>query len=413
MIDVRLRRSPKLIINLPPRHGKTSITAVRFAVWCLLNNPDWEIVVVSYAQEIANKMSRQARALLGHSYVKELWRNTTLSTERSAVAEWQIEVNNETTRGGYKAVGIGGALTSAGANVLLIDDSSKNLEEADSVLQQEKVWDWYTSVALTRLAPEHGIINIQTRWNLNDLTGKILKAEPEKWQVLRYQAIDENNDVLIPSRFPLSFFESIKIPMPPRLWEALYQQNPINRTGNIVKLAHIKRFDIKDIDLDKATTWLQSWDLRFGKSQAKTSSYVVGQVWVKLNDSYYLIDQVRERLGYSDSKQAIIAMSNKWPKAKIRLVEAKANGEAMEDDLSQLGIQLVQPRGDKIQRLERVYGEFVTGRVFIPNDLECVVTELIQFPQSENDDQTDSLSQGISYFMEQSNYTLEVFSINR
>lgn len=406
--DVRLGNSPRLMINMPPRLGKSSITAVRFALFCLLNNPDWEIVCASYVQSLSVKHSRQARELLNDDYVRLAFPDIKLSDESGAVHEWSIKYKG-VTAGGYKACGVGGSLTGSGSNILIIDDSSKNSEEADSLHHQEKLWDWYTSVALTRLAPNSGVLVIQTRWNLNDLTGQILAKDSGLWQTIAFPALDNYGESIHPARFSTDFFLNLKKTLSPRLWCALYMQEPIQRDGNLIKEQHLV---FKTLDYSNANSWLQSWDLRFGKSQEAASSYVVGQVWCKIDKVYYLVDQVREKLSYYETKQAFVAMSNKWPQAKLKLVEHKANGAALEDDLQSIGgIELVNPHGDKIQRLEYCYGSFVSGQVIINPELERVIKpEFLAFPKGQNDDMVDAATMAIKRLMDDETI-LQVFAI--
>ncbi len=385
MFRTRNGLMPRINVTMPPRHGKTSVTSQRFLPWVLLNNPDWEVAVTSYSQTIAEKASLAARNLLeSNPYVKKVWPHITISKERSSVKEWFI-YNKGKLAGCYRAVGVGGSFTGNGYNLLVCDDLFKNSEEADSPLIRGKVWDWYTSVALTRQAPLNGIVNINTRWHLDDHIGRLLKLEPDRWLNLKYPAINADGLPLMPERFTLNQLLKIKHTMPPRLWAALYEQNPINVEGNIVKEHFIKSFVTPPDDFDMM---VQSWDLRFSRSQSASSSFVVGQVWGKHDGKFYLVDQIRERLSYTESRQAIVAMSNKYPKATIRLVEKKANGDAIDDDLEWLGITLVEPKGDKVQRLERCYGLLVSGQVFIAEELLPIIKpELLSFPNGDHDDQ--------------------------
>lgn len=374
---------PRIILTVPPRHSKTSVM-LRFLLWTLLNNPEWEVTIVSYSQTLADKASLAARNLIeNNAYIKKTWPHITLSKERSSVKEWFI-YNRGNLAGCYRAVGVGGSLTGSGFSCLICDDLFKNIEEADSLLMRDKIWDWYTSVAMTRQAPKNMIINCNTRWHLDDHIGRLLKLNANEWLTFKYPAF-VNDKPLFPQRFTANQLLKLQSTMSPRLWQALYMQEPINASGNIIKQEHLQYFETLP---EEPSMMIQSWDLRFSRSQAATSSFVVGQVWAKCNNCYYLTDQVRERIGFVDSKRAVIAMSNKYHKANIRLVEKKANGDALEDDLSLLGITLVEPRGDKIQRVERCYGLFVSKQVFIHESLrKDIEPELLSFPNGQNDDQ--------------------------
>lgn len=424
MLAVRAGTRPRLILSVPPRHGKSQTCAVRFPLWCLLNNPDWEIVVASYGQELAERFSRHARALLPHDYIRSLWKINP-DPKHSAVREWKL--NHGKPFGTYKAVGRGGALTGAGAHVLCIDDALKDTQEADSLTIRENLWDWYCGVARTRLAPGGGILVIQTRWHVDDLVGRLIREQAndkaEQWDVLQFQAIAENDEPqrkagepLHVERFSLQELEAARASMAPRLWEALFQQRPTQPGGNIVKDDWIKTYNVDELSLSECDEVIQVWDLRFGKSQAKTSSYVVGQVWARKGANAFLVDQLRGRWDYAESREMVRVLSARYPEALAKLVENKANGPALESDLQDEipGLILVDPRGDKIQRLERVIPLFRAGNVHVPRTpwLNDYKRELTAFPDGENDDQVDCTSMALGWFHEKTKDVDDVLLLN-
>jgi predicted phage terminase large subunit-like protein len=412
MLDVRAKKSPRLIITVPPRHLKSETCSVRFPLYCLLNNPDWEVVVTSYGQTLAERFSRKARALIENEHVKSLWRHE-YDRNHFSVKEWKI--GKEMQGGTYKAVSRGGALTGAGANCLLVDDPLKDVVEADSKLIRENLWDWYSGVARTRLAPGGGVIVVQTRWHEDDLVGRLIaeeKSNPEadQWCKLEFKAIAEEDEqhrkageALHPERMNVIELSRTRSSMVPRLWDALYQQRPSRPGGTIIKESWIKYYS--HIDLNDMDEMIQTWDLRFGASQKSGSSYVVGQVWARKGAQYFMLDQIRDRMDYVGSRDAIRELSTRYPQAIAKLVENKANGPAISSDLASEidGIVLFEPRGDKIQRLERIAPLFMAGNVYICGDAHWTknyVAELLAFPTAPNDDQVDATTQALAWFKE-------------
>lgn len=221
----------RLCVLMPPRHGKSEVVSRHFPAWYLGRNPEKEVILASYNDTLARDMSRDARRVFRDAAV-DLW-GLSLSGESKAVERWQLEGH----AGKFQASGIGGAITGRGADIALLDDPEKNLEEAESPTYQRHKWDWYRSTLRTRLAPGGAIVIVATRWSKSDLVGRILdEAEKggEHWDVVRLPAIAVENDLLgrsvgealWPERFPLSELDEIKRTLGGRLWNGLYQQDP-------------------------------------------------------------------------------------------------------------------------------------------------------------------------------------------
>lgn len=433
MLDVRARKSPRLIICLPPRLGKSQIASVRFALFCLLNNPRWEVIVGSYSRSLVNRFSRAARSLVeSHDYIHALWPKIKLSDDHASIEEWRIEEEGDPgymTGGTYRAVGRGGSITGSGADCLILDDLIKDAQEADSSIVHAGIWDWYSSTARTRLAPGGGVVIVMTRWNIADLIGRLLaeeKANPkaDKWDVVEYRAIAEVNekhrkigDSIHQARWSNEEMNRVKDNTIPRWWDALYQQRPTIRGGNLFKEVHFRRYwatpDVLDFDHIVCV-----WDLRFGKSQSKSTSFVCGWVIGMKGGQFYVLDERRDRWSYAESREQVKKMHEEWPLAMAKVIENKANGPALESDLEGYvpGIVLYDPRGDKYQRAERVLPLCMAGNVFLPADeiapwVKDAIAELCAFPGGVNDDRVDCLSMGLSYLLENASGNWEVKAI--
>jgi hypothetical protein len=241
------KRGPRLIIELPPRHGKSELISRCFPPFLLGHHPDWEVVCASYNSDLATDFGREVRSVLHEPRYRDLFPELEIRKDSNAV-----DYVKTTAKGSYTAVGVGGALTGRGAHVLLIDDPVRNREDADSELVSETTWKWYQSVARTRLSPGGGIIICMTRWSLNDLAGRLQDAakerpDAEKWLVYSYPAIatrDEprrkSGEALHPERWPLTELEKLRGALDAREWSALYQQNPVPDSGLIFSRDWIK-----------------------------------------------------------------------------------------------------------------------------------------------------------------------------
>lgn len=425
MAAVILGKSPRLIVNVPPRHGKSEICTIRFPLWAMLNNPGLEVIACSYAQSLAIEFSRKARALVFDPYVEGLWgvrsRGGTFTAEK-----WSL-----TNKSSYQSTSVLGSIVGKGAHILLIDDPLKNIVEADSAIHRNKIYEWYGSAALTRLAPGAGVILIMQRWHELDLTGQLLRAEHleggDKWTHIEYQAIAENDErwrkkgeALLPSRYSVPMLRKLEANMVTRAWRANYQQRPTRKGGNVFQETWFQRYRQKPVfNPTDQVDWFSSWDLRFGKSQAKGSSYVCGQVWARVGATKYLIDQVRGKWDFVQTLEAFDTLAKQYPQCHCHLVEDKANGPAMESILCEKisGIILRKPKGDKVQRAEAAQPTSKAGNVWIPDPDYFVwakiwLDEITQFPGGEDDDQVDCMSQAIVYMLENERAIEEVVCVN-
>ncbi len=298
-----------------------------------------------------------------------------------------------------------------GADILDIDDPVKNFKEAHSKTAQEKVWEWYKSDAYTRLSPGGGVLLTMTRWHQNDLAGRLLEqmrsGEGEQWRVISFPAIateDEAHrklgEALHPERYPLEALERIKQALGSYMWSALYQQRPMPDGGAVFKKEWIRYYYPHELP-ERFDRWAQSWDLAFKNKE--DSDFVVGQAWAKKGASFFLLDQVRGRLSFTGSKNAVLELSHKWPKAYQKLIEDKANGPAVMDALKDAvsGLIPVEPYGSKVARAHSVTPLWEAGNVYIPHPsvvhwVPAFENELLNFPASTNDDQVDAMTQALN-----------------
>lgn len=221
----------RVIITIPPRHGKSMLCSQYFPAWYMGRNPDKYLISATYGQDLSDDFGRKVRDQLTDSYFKAVFPDSQLRSDSKAAARF------ETTNGGtYFGVGAGGPITGRGAHLLLIDDPIKNREEADSEAMRVKLWDWYRSVAYTRLMPQGAVVVIMTRWHEEDLIGQILANEnASDWTVFNLKAISDSGQPLWPESYNLDALNDIRRTVGEYDWSCLYQQEPIPHEGIIFK----------------------------------------------------------------------------------------------------------------------------------------------------------------------------------
>jgi predicted phage terminase large subunit-like protein len=406
----------RLIVSMPPRHGKSELVSRRLPAFIFGINPDAQIISASYGADLASRMNRDVQRIMDSPDYARIFPKTKLSGDNvRTVAQGTFLRNSDifeivNHKGVYRSAGVGGAITGMGANFAVIDDPIKNQEEADSPVYREKVWEWYTSTLYTRLEKQGQVLLTMTRWHEDDLAGRLLaqaKADPlaDQWVMLELPAVRDTDtneldpremgEALWPEKYPLPRLNKIKA-NGSRVWNALYQQRPSAAQGNIIKREHFRYYDARP----NLTDMLISVDATFtGK---KTSDYVAMQVWGRDRANKYLVDQVHEQLGITATIRELLKLCGKYPAAALKLIENKANGPAIEDLLKDevSGLVLWEPRGDKVSRLNACAPQFEGGNVYFPNPalnpwVKDLVEELVTFPNATHDDRTDACTMAL------------------
>ena len=407
--DVADGKCKRLMIFMPPRHGKSMLASEYFPSWYLGQHPDHYVIAATYAQGLADDFGRKVRNLIASDVYKSLFPGG-LSEDSHAASRLH------TVKGGaYFAVGAGGPITGRGAHLLLIDDPIKGREDADSAVMRNRLKEWYTSVARTRLMPGGAIVVIQTRWHEDDLAGWLLREHAhEGWEVLNLPALAEPNDplgraegeALWPESYPVDELSTIRRSIGDRDWSALYQQRPSAAEGSIFKRQHWQYYEPIEVaprallESLKIYNVIQAWDTAFKAKE--TSDYSAG-VTIGVSDTrYYVLDVWRHRLEYPELKDAIKAQANKWGVTSI-LIEDGASGQSLIQDLqrsTRLPIVPVKADRDKVSRAHAVTPTHAASLCYLPNNAHWVsdfVDELAAFPSAPHDDQVDAFVHALTW----------------
>ena len=436
--DVAAGKSPRLMLLMPPRHGKSELASKNFPAWHLGRHPDHEFIACSYNLSLAMGFSRKVKQLIDDTLYKTVFEGVSLDKNNQSTEEWAIAGK----RGGYVAAGIGGPITGKGAHVLVIDDPVKNAEEADSGDAREKIWEWYLSTAYTRLAPGGGVLVIQTWWHDDDLAGRLQQMmataqegdeDIDQFEVVKYPALAETDEyldpvtnkivhneptpgatllrskgeALHPSRYPVKALSKIRALNRKsdggdgRWWSALYQQNPVPDDGVYFSKEQFRRAQIPHIT--RANVMI-AWD--FAISEKKQNDYTVGTVGLQdENDVLHVADVVRFRS--QDAffiVESILDLCAKWYSPTLVLgfedgqiykaISAVLKKRMLERKLYP-SVSVLVPITDKMARARAIQGRMQQGMVSFNTSgdwYDVVRSEMLRFPAGVHDDCVDSLA---------------------
>lgn len=404
-------RIKRLIVTMPPRHGKSQLCSRYFPAWYLGTRPDNRVILCSYEAGFAAKWGGEARDILSeHGGLF----GVRVSDETSARDDWKIDGRE----GGMVTAGAGGAITGRGANLFIVDDPVKNARDANSPTVRQGVWDWWQSTALTRLEPDASVLVIQTRWHKQDLAGRLIAedqdeddgGDDERWEVLNLPAIAESEgdamgrsigDALWPERWSAERLEKRKRRLGGYVFGALYQQRPTDPEGNYFKRSW---FNVVTPDrvpqLERAT---RCWDLAAtvqGEKGNEDPDYLAGvKIGKGVDGRYYVqhchterttpdgVEKTIRQLAHSDGRDVAIRAEQ----------EGAASGKIVANYYSRLmdgwnfrftGI----PRNSKFTRSGPFNAACERGDVVLVAGAwnEPFLEELTAFPTGTHDDRVDA-----------------------
>lgn len=381
----------RLIVTMPPRHGKSELVSRRFPAWYLGRNPGRRIIACSYAATLAERFSGAAR----DQFADPRWPFAArLSPTSASRAAWDIEGE----RGGYIAAGVGGPITGEGADLLIIDDPVKNSEEADSAIIRDSIWNWYQTTAYTRLEGRGAaIVLLMTRWHEGDLAGRLLAEQRnggEAWHTIDMAAINAAGEALWPERYDLDTLDTIRRAIGPRAWSALYQQRPAPAEGAMFKR---EWFEVVPMAPD-GLRWVRYWDL--AQTTKTTGDYTVGAsvAFDPGTGRTYVRDVIRGRWEWPDARALMRSAFIAEP-GTVECVERAMHGltalQEFERDAALLNKRIygITVDRDKVSRAQTFAARAATGRVRLVQGpwIADWLSEVCAFPQAAHDDQVDSV----------------------
>ena len=412
LMEMILGKYHKLIVNMPPRHGKSELISKYFPAWFLCHFPDKKIIFTSYNANFAKLWGLNVMEIIreyGNLYNIEIDKNLRSSSD--------FRIANH--RGGMSAVGAGGAITGKGCDLLIIDDPIKNQMEANSQIIRDKIWDWFLATAYTRLEPDGLLVIIMTRWNDDDLCGRIIKKinsdSEDSWKTLIIPAIAETNDplgrkentALWEKRFSIKKLLDIKNTIGAYWFSALYQQRPAPKEGNIFNRNHFKYFSMKNyeiiyqknekiysLNLNECRIYV-SIDLAVNSKQ--TSDYTVAIVFAVNNENdIFILEIIRERFEGADHIELVKNIYAKWKPVLIGIEKVQYQLTLIQQSL-RIGLPIIEliPDSDKVSRSLAIASRMRSGKVYFKenaNWLNDFEDELLNFPLGRYKDQVDAFA---------------------
>ena len=399
----------RLIINMPPRHTKSEFASYLLPAWFLGKYPDKKIIQTAHTAELAVGFGRKVRNLVNSPDYKAIFPNVSLQSDSKAAGRW-----NTSQGGDYFAIGVGGAVTGKGADLLIIDDPHSEQEGASADINVfNRTYEWYTSGPRQRLQPNGAIVVVMTRWHNKDLTGQVVDASikrggADQWEVIELPAIMPSGNPLWAEFWKMEELQALKAELPNSKWMAQYQQDPTSEEGALVKRDWWQIWEGRSPP--QCEFVIQSWDTAFMKNQRADFSACTtwGVFYLEDDDgmlapNLILLDAYQERLEFPELKKMAMEKYKAYtPDAFI--VEAKAAGMPLIFELRAMGIPVQEytpSRGnDKISRVNAVSDLFASGVVWAPETrwAEETIEQFAGFPNMEHDDLVDSTTQALLRF---------------
>jgi len=390
----------RLIINMPPRHTKSEFASFFLPAWMIGQNPKLKIIQATHTAELAVNFGRKTKHLIDSQEYQNIFK-TRLQEDSKAAGRW-----NTSDGGEYFAVGVQGAVTGRGADLLIIDDPHSE-QDVNSPSAFDNAYEWYTSGPRQRLQPGGRIVLVMTRWSTKDLTQRLLNAQSnenaDQWEVVEFPAILPSGEPVWPEYWKLEDLNSVKASAGVAKWNAQYMQNPTSEEGALIKREWWKNWDHKEMPVIEHT--IQSYDTAYLKKEtADYSAITTWGVFRPNEDSprqIILLDSYKERLEFPELRRVALEQYKYWNPETV-IIEAKASGLPLMYELRNMGIPAMNftpSKGqDKIARVNAVSPLFESGQVWAPLDQEFaqeLVEECAAFPYGDHDDLVDSTTQAL------------------
>ncbi len=382
----------RLMLYLPPRHGKSEMTTIRYPVWRLEQDPTLRVIIACYGQALAETFSRRARRLAESRLA--------LSKERAAAGDWETEAG-----GGMRAVGVGTGVAGRGAQLVIVDDPIKSREEADSEAYRERVGAWFTDDLYTRLEPDGAIVLIQTRWHEDDLAGRLLAAMEgggEQWEVLSLPALAEEDDPLgrpegaplCPDRYDVAALEGIRTVLGTYSFSALYQQRPGPREGGFFKWAWFRPAAAKPALARRVRYWDTAGTEGAG-------DYTAGVLMSRTAEGIFTVEHVHRGQWSPGRRDQEIVATAKEDGTSVSIWLEQESGVGGQDRsaatiraLAGYTVHAEHVTGSKESRADPLAAQAEAGnvRVLTGDWVHRFLSELASFPTGSHDDQVDAAS---------------------
>jgi predicted phage terminase large subunit-like protein len=395
-----------IIVVVPFRHGKSEIVSRRLPGYALGRHPSLEIILATYGQALTDQLSRDARTLMETPQYKAVFPESRLDPKNKGVSQWGLHRHH----GKMNATAVGGAVTGRGAGLLICDDLIKNREEADSLPIRDKAWNAFTNDLSTRLAPVPMVMLIGTRWHVDDPIGRILNRnnpqhedyDPEfpRYEVIRYQALQEDGTYLFPERYPATWYETQFAQLGPYASSALLQGEPIMRGGNMLKVDEITFSE----SIPENVQWVGAWDLastekEVAKNDPDSTVGALGAYYERDGKPWFhLRDIVTCRKEATERNELICSTARSDGPAVWQGVEGVAGYKDAYTTIAKIldgesVVYKITASSDKVVRASELEPVIASGRMVMSRDIWNArsIAQLGEFPNGTHDDIVDAI----------------------
>ena len=398
----------RLTVSQPPRTAKSSLITLSFPFWLILMNPEFNILIVNYSQDLANDFGLLLRQLFLDNQRLLAERDIFVSDKEFSKSKFRFENGKGEFLGSIRLVGTGGAITGRDVDICIVDDYIKGFDDCTPT-QLDKLYNWFKGVLLQRLEPHSKLFILATRWHSQDIIGRLKEDEPDKYRFVEIPAINDDGTCIWNNRYSIDFFEERRKEIGDRLFESLYQQRPLDETGDYFNIDRIFYDDSYDHNTAHIIGKVRSWDLAYtAEDENKSSDYTAGAyIYKNYKGEYILSDLVYGKFGEENINRIKSTAKQDTPNTPI-LIETGTVGGASEmlyreykNKIRGYNIKQSLPVGSKVDRAFKLQQVMLDGKfgITIYDDKlrEEVLKQFRAFPYGAHDDIIDACSYAIEY----------------
>lgn len=409
LMDVILDDNSKdrLCVTQPPRTAKSSLITLSFPFWLILMNPELNILVVNYNKELANGFGTRLRQLFIDNQDLLASRDIYLSNAEHAKASFSFENSKGQLLGSIRLVGVGGTITGRDVDIAICDDLIKGFKDTSQRLLDE-LYEWFKEILIPRLEPHSKLFVLGTRWHTQDIIGRLKENHPEKYEFIELKALNPDGTCIWDNKYTPEFFEERREEVGDRIFEAQYQGQPLDETGDYFNLDNIIFEEEFQYDNPLIIGKCRSWDFAYSSEEpGKDNDYTAScKMYRLLDDTYYVTDVTMERYGDDLLKTVLSYAKTDSPNIPI-LMETGTKGGAAKELYNQYKTHFTgyrteqsEPVGSKVDRANDFKYALMQGKIrFVLNDnqREILLRQLKGFPLAKRDDLIDALSYAYNY----------------
>ena len=397
----------RLCVTQPPRTAKSSTITLSFPFWLILINPEFNILIVNYNDKLANRFGTRLRQLFIDNEELLASRDIYLSKAEHAKASFRFENSKGQLLGSINLVGVGGTITGTDVDIYICDDLIKGFKDTTKKLLDD-LYEWFKEIIIPRLEPHSKLIVLGTRWHTQDIIGRLKENNPEKYKFIELKALNEDGTCIWPNKYTPEFFEERRNEIGDRIFEAQYQGQPLDETGDYFDLDWVIFEEEFQYNNPLITGVVRSWDLAYSSDEpGKDNDYTASCKMYRLStDLYYVTDVNMKR--YGDDLLKKLVQTARQDKANVRiLIETGTKGGAAKELYNQYKKHFVgymteqsEPVGSKVDRANGFKQALMQGKIrFVLNDnqRELLLNQLKGFPLAAHDDLIDALAYAYNY----------------